>query len=176
MNRRRFIISSIAVGGIAAGGGGLWLQRLKTDNDLSLATLVQLLESLPSQHLRFSGEWNAFQTFSHLAQSIEYSMSSYPLHKSEIFKSIIGKAAFSLFARQGSMSHSLSEGIPGAPIINPAGSTEQALTRLIDAIKAFDSFSGELKPHFAYGVLSHSEYAAAHVMHVHNHFEERVLG
>ncbi|MFT5676422.1 MAG: hypothetical protein ACI808_002367 [Paraglaciecola sp.] len=176
MNRRRFIISTIAVGGAAAAGAGLWLRQLKNKKDLSVATLLQTLEALSSQNIRFSGEWNAFQTFSHLAQSIEYSMIGYPQHKSDIFKSIVGKGAFSLFAKQGSMSHALSEPILGAPPINPEGFTQQALTRLVDAVKAFNSFSGELQPHFAYGELNHIEYAGAHVMHVYNHFEELVLG
>jgi hypothetical protein len=176
MNRRRFIISSIAAGGIATGGAGFWFTQLKNKKDLSIATLLQALEILPSQNIKFSGEWNAFQTFSHLAQSIEYSMTGYPQHKSDIFKSIVGKGAFSLFAKQGSMSHSLIEPIPGAPLINPVGPTQQTLSRLVDAITAFNSFAGELQPHFAYGKLSHAEYSSAHVMHVYNHFEELVLG
>ena len=175
MHRRRFIISFIALGGLAAGGTSLWFSQLKNQKDLSVATLLQVLQALSSQNLKFSGTWNAFQTSSHLAQSIEYSMTGYPQHKSDIFKTVIGKSAFSFFARQGSMSHNLSQAIPGAPLINPIGPTQQALSRLVSAIKAFDSFRGKLQPHFAYGELSHAEYACAHVMHVYNHFEELIV-
>jgi hypothetical protein len=176
MNRRHFIISTIAIGGAAAVGAGLWFEQIKNKKDLTVASLLQTLEGMPSEGINFSGEWNAFQTFSHLAQSIEYSMTGYPQHKSDIFKSIVGKSAFSLFAKKGSMSHSLSEPIPGAPLINSAGPTQQALSRLIRALTAFDTFNGELQPHFAYGELSHAEYTGAHIMHVYNHFEELVHG
>ncbi|MFT4995033.1 MAG: hypothetical protein ACI965_002075 [Paraglaciecola sp.] len=176
MRRRRFIISSIAIGGIAAAGAGLGFGQLKNEKDLTITTLLHVLEALPLKTYTFSGTWNAFQTFSHLAQSIEYSMTGYPMHKSDLFKSLVGKSVFSLFAKQGSMSHGLSEAIPGAPPINPLGPTLEALTRLVHTIQAFNSFSAELQPHFAYGKLSHAEYTAAHVMHVYNHFEELVLG
>jgi hypothetical protein len=175
MNRRRFIISSAALGGIAIGGGALWFKQLQNKKDLSLTTLLEALNELPSHKVEFSGEWNAFQTFNHLAQSIEYSMTGYPEHKSDLFKSTVGRGAFSLFAKQGSMSHSLSEPIPGAPALTAEGFTQQALNRLVHAIKAFDSYTGELQPHFAYGMLSHKEYAGAHTMHVYNHFEQLVI-
>jgi hypothetical protein len=46
------------------------------------------------------------------------------------------------------------------------------LQRLIFALDSFRQFTDELQPHFAYGKLTHAEYANAHVMHVLNHFEE----
>jgi hypothetical protein len=87
----------------------------------------------------------------------------------------VGKGAFSLFSKQGSMSHALSEAIPGAPVFSPKGKSQIALTRLVLALQTFSRFTGELQPHFAYGELSHAEYAGAHVMHVYNHFEELVI-
>jgi hypothetical protein len=54
------------------------------------------------------------------------------------------------------MTHSLAEPIPGAPDL---GSTElqTAELRLRKSIQDFQQYSGELKPHFAYGDLNKAE-------------------
>ena len=44
-----------------------------------------------------------------------------------------------------------------------------ALQRLQAAFARFASHNGALQPHFAYGSLSHAEYAQAHVLHLYNH-------
>ncbi|MFT4938511.1 MAG: hypothetical protein ACI88A_001539 [Paraglaciecola sp.] len=174
MNRRHFIMSSIGSSVLLAGGGVLWFQQLKNQQDLSLSNLLLTLEQLQTQDIRFIGQWNDFQIFTHLAQSIEFSMTGYPEHKSKLFKSILGKSAFRVFSKQGSMSHGLNEPIPGAPELLPDGFTHAALSRLINAINTFIDYNGELHAHFAYGELSHEEYANAHAMHIYNHFEELV--
>ena len=46
---------------------------------------------------------------------------------------------------------------------------QAALQRLRAAFERFAAYSGELQPHFAYGALTHAEYAEAHVMHLYNH-------
>ena len=48
-------------------------------------------------------------------------------------------------------------------VLKQAGLVAQ-LAKRVKVIK-----TGELKPHFAYGALSHEEYAAAHVLHLYNH-------
>ena len=58
------------------------------------------------------GEWEPAQIFTHCAQSVEYSISEFPVHKSNIFKISVGKLAFS---SKGRMTHGLSEPIPSAP-------------------------------------------------------------
>jgi len=42
----------------------------------------------------------------------------------------------------------------------------------IAALNDFDNYSGALKPHFAFGMLSKSDYALAHVLHINNHLQE----
>lgn len=175
MNRRKFIGSSVALGALGLGTGALWFAQLEHPQDLSIARLRDTLQNLVRQDTVFSGTWNAFQTFSHLAQSVEFSMSAYPQHNSDLFKKLIGKNAFRVFSKQGKMSHALDEPIPGAPAISRTGAENQALARLIKALDTFESYSDELMPHFAYGQLSHAEYSLAHVMHVYNHFEELAL-
>jgi hypothetical protein len=176
MNRRQFISSSAALGALSIGTGGLWFSQLEHEQDMSISTVRATLQNLAQQEAIFTGSWNAFQIFSHLAQSIEYSLSAYPQHKSDLFKAFIGQNVFRIFAKQGTMSHSLDEPIPGATYISNIGSKNQALLRLLSALNAFEGFTGELMPHFAYGKLSHAEYSLAHVMHIYNHLEEIHIG
>ena len=170
MNRRRFLFTGLGTGLAISAGSVLWYNLLEQKNDLSIVKLINSLQVFSGQHLVFTGEWNATQVFNHLAQSIEFSMLGYPQHKSDLFKSVIGKTAFKVFQKQSSMSHNLHEVIPGAPDIN-IGDQSTALTRLLQALQDFTVFDGELQAHFAYGELSHQDYADAHVMHVLNHFE-----
>lgn len=55
---------------------------------------------------------------------------------------------FCVFAKQGSMSHDLREPILGAPVISLEVPMQQAPTRLVYAMTAFNSFGGELHPNF----------------------------
>ena len=63
----------------------------------------------------------------------------------------------------------LDPGSAGAAALLEPDSQEAALQRLRSAFVRFASYQGELQPHFAYGALSHGEYAAAHVMHLYDH-------
>ena len=129
------------------------------------------LAELAVNNVRFTGEWQAAKVFHHLAQSVAYSMTGYPVHKSALFKDSVGRLAWQLFAAKQRMTHDLAEPIPGAPAIPDSGSVTLAYQRLLTALDAFAQFQGELQPHFAYGALSPTEYAAAHAMHVYNHLE-----
>jgi hypothetical protein len=99
-------------------------------------------------------------------------MSSFPEHKSQLFKNTVGKLAFSLFSSKGKMTHNLSEAIPGSPPINSMLDAKEALNHLKNVLIEFDHYKGELSPHFAYGELTKSEYEIAHVMHLYNHLKE----
>lgn len=105
------------------------------------------------------------------AQTIEYSMTGYPEMKPAQFQKTAGSAAFFVFSSLGKMKHNLADPIPGAPFLE-ASDTGSALDRLITAIQSFHDFSGELRPHFAYGALSKAEYAAAHLMHIRDYQRE----
>lgn len=113
--------------------------------------------------------WNWASTLVHCAQSIEYSMSGYPLSRSRVFQATAGSAAFLVFEARGRMHHDLTEPIPGAPAIDAATPETEALERLRRAAAAFTAWSGALQPHFAYGALDKARYEAAHAMHVANH-------
>ncbi|MBE1301777.1 MAG: DUF1569 domain-containing protein [Alteromonadaceae bacterium] len=174
MNRRIFIASTAGVGILAALGTASWCVIPENADDLSIASLVNRLKAMQKQDIVFASSWTSFQCFNHMAQSVEYSMTGYPEHKSDLFKTVVGTAAFTAFSNKGYMKHNLEEAIPGAPELIVQGDTKESIQRLIDALVTFENFSGELAPHFAYGGLTKAEYALAHVLHANDHFTQLV--
>lgn len=128
-----------------------------------------------AREVKAVGAWPMGAVLEHLAQSIEMSMDGFPQPKGELFQKTAGSAAFAYFKWRGQMSHGLAEPIPGAPALAAVADWKPAAVRLRLAINRFNGFSGPLKPHFAYGDLSKSEFAAAHNMHIANHQDEIVL-
>jgi hypothetical protein len=174
MKRRQFIKTSIALGGsiVAVSGGAYFVIDETNISELKIASALKKLALLSEQNLISTGRWNLAKIFIHCAQSVEYSMSEFPEHKSRLFKQSIGKLAFSVFSSKGKMTHGLSENIPGSPPIDSTLNTTEALNRLKKALLEFDNYKEEFAPHFAYGELTKSEYEIAHVMHLYNHLQE----
>ena len=174
MKRRKLLKNSLVVGAVGlVGGSSAWMLN---GYDVEKLTIEQAIQDLRDIHLVSgvnSNGWNLSQILNHLAQSIEYSMTGYPEHKSDRFKETVGQWAFSVFSYRGKMTHDLLEPIPGAPSLE-ANDAALAMSRLITALNDFRVFKGLLKAHFAYGELNHAEYTHAHVMHINNHLEELV--
>ncbi len=177
MERRKFV-QYLAIGGplAAIGGGYLWLSADRDHPQLSLRATLQKLERLSSGPITKSGTWNPYQVFNHCAQSVEFSMTGFPESESALFQNTAGAMAFSIFSARGEMSHNLAEVIPGAPELAEEGDNQLALERLITAVTSFDAYDGPLKPHFAFGNLSKSDYALAHMLHINNHLQEFSAG
>jgi hypothetical protein len=136
----------------------------------SLAAAEAELGRLTRAGLPSSGKgWNWAQTLTHCAQSIEFSMTGFPVSRGRLFQRTVGAAAFGVFRRRGVMSHGLSEPIPGAPALEAGVDPGQALERLRRAIDDFRRGSGPLRPHFAYGLLERPLYEQAHAMHLAHH-------
>ena len=135
----------------------LWLDRLQS-----------------AQHIQSTNGWTLNAVFEHLAQSIEMSIEGYPAPKSPLFQAAVGTAAFTFFKMRGRMQHGLAEPIPGAPALLQADAWQPGARRLRSAIVRFQKHTGVLKPHFAYGALSHADFALAHTMHIANHQDEIV--
>ena len=174
MNRRKLIKNTFLLGAAGVvGGSGVWLMNGYDVKKLTIEQATIDLQSFYLLPMSTTGGWNMSQIFNHLAQSIEYSMTGYPEHKSDGFKNTLGQSAFSVFAFRGKMTHNLLEPIPGAPVLG-AGDKLLAFSRLLTALNDFKNHKGRLEPHFAYGELSHHEYTLAHVMHINNHLEELV--
>jgi len=174
MKRRQLIKASIT-GGLTLGllgGGAVWLSIDSNKGALTIEASLTILKSLSNKPVSNLGKWNAYQVFTHCAQSVEYSMSGYPEHKSNLFKNTVGQLAFSIFSAKGKMTHKLSEPIPGAPALALEKDIKLALHRLEKALLAFKLYDGNLSPHFAYGELSKKEYEIAHVLHLYNHLQE----
>lgn len=168
--QRRTLLKGAALGGVAVLGAGFWaLPSGAAPAALSLDGAREVLAGLKGRALTSIKGWTPTEVFNHCAQSIEYSLDGYPELKPTWFRHSLGPAAFAVFSARGAMRHPLTEAIPGAaPLAEPA-SQELALQRLQLAFERFAVYQGELKPHFAYGALSHEEYAQAHVMHLYNH-------
>lgn len=169
MKRRFFIASSLSAGFLAFSGIAAWHLVPRNNEDLSVETMLKELQRIDLNTMTFDSPWTVGHKLAHMAQSIEYSISGYPVHKSEIFKSTVGKAAFNAFSSKGYMKHNVEENIPGAPSVKDV-SAEVGLTRLIASLEEFNGHNGELAEHFAYGPLTKEEYGLAHVLHIKDHF------
>jgi len=142
----------------------------------SLDEVLLLLSRLPkAQTVQSSNGWTVNALFEHLAQSIEMSMEGYPQPKGAWFQATLGTAAFSVFKMRGSMTHGLSDPIPGAPALQQLQTWQSGAARLRAAIVRFQNYQGALQPHFAYGALSHADYALAHTMHFANHQDKMLI-
>lgn len=168
--QRRTVLKGAAVGGVAILGAGFWaLPSGIAPAPVSLAGARQALADLVGRELVSVKGWSPAEVFNHCAQSIEYAISGYPQLKPAWFRSSVGPMAFSVFAARGAMRHPLDEAIPGAAALDVPATQAQALERLQRAFADFEAYQGALQPHFAYGSLSHGEYAQAHVLHLYNH-------
>lgn len=176
MDRRRFakyLVTGAFLG--VAGGGYHWLNAPRDQSHLALDLMLDKLDDLSRQPLQTTGAWDAFRTFNHLAQSVEFSMSGFPEQKPPLFQNTVGQLAYRVFSARGEMSHGLDEVIPGE-VVADGGPARAGLMRLKSALVAFRGYEAEMKPHFAYGSLSKDDYAIAHVLHINNHLEEFRLG
>ncbi|MDT7042930.1 DUF1569 domain-containing protein [Candidatus Nitronereus thalassa] len=174
MKRRQFLKLSL-MGGILvsfSGGGCMGLLVGKNKEELTVDSALRKLDKFTNTTIVHLGQWSPYQIFTHCAQSVEYSMSGYPEHDSDLFKSTVGTLVFSYFSLQGKMSHDLTAPVPGAPPIEIKEDSTSALVRLRKALMEFQDYQGKLEPHFSYGELSKEEFTVAHVIHLNNHLEE----
>ena len=176
MIRRTFLTTALSAGAITCVGGVAWFSIEPNRQPLTIAHALAQLEPLVAQNAHGSGAWSLYKVLVHSAQSVEFSLTGFPEHKPDAFKSTIGRAAFRAFLAKGKMRHGLDEPIPGAPMITDSGNIQLAFARLKKALQDFQQSQGELAPHFAYGALNKAEYEAAHVMHINNHLQEFGLG
>lgn len=169
MKRRQMLGGAAALGAIGLAGGFWALPRTGAVVAPDLTSARQLLDGLVGQQLVALRGWAPAAVFNHCAQSIEYSLEGFPQLKGGWFRRSVGPLAFSVFSARGAMRHPLDEPIPGAAALDQPDSLPLALQRLRTAFARFDAHQGELQPHFAYGALSHEEYAQAHVLHLYEH-------
>lgn len=142
----------------------------------SLDDALRWLDKLgTATEVRSTNVWKMRAVLEHLAQSIEMSIDGYPEAKSALFQKTVGAAAFAVFGVRGKMSHGLTEPIPGAPALPQLDDWKPGATRLRAAIGRFQAHNGAIKPHFAYGNLSKTDFALAHALHIANHQDDIVV-
>jgi hypothetical protein len=173
MQRRAFIAAPLGVLSTLAAGAAM----AQTTKVQSLDDVLRWLDAVDkAAQPRTTAGWPLPAVLEHLAQSIEMSLHGFPEPKSPLFQATAGTAAFAVFKWRGKMSHGLAEPIPGAPALTTAADWHAPALRLRRAVGDFNAYSGPLKPHFAYGALSKSDFALAHVFHIANHQDEIFLG
>ena len=171
MNRRHFLYTLAAVPVLAVAGIELASSRFKPEPDALLAKL----EGLKGQQLNSSGSWSPTMVFQHLTQSVMGSITGYPEHKAAWFTHTVGPLALKVFRTAGAMQHPLDQPIPGMPELDANLPAETALEQLISALQLFQK-STTLQPHFAYGTLNHSDFMAAHQLHIEQHLTQIGVG
>ncbi len=129
------------------------------------------LDRLTTSGARQQGAWSFPWVLEHCAQSIEYSLTGYPVLRSGLFRATVGRIAKGKFLRSGAMSHDIEALIAGAPALS-LSDANHAADRLRQAIAAFRAWEGSLAPHLAYGSCTKGDYEALHAMHVTDHFSK----
>jgi len=135
-----------------------------------IETAFRRLDALDLAAIESTGDWGLGRMFAHLAQGVEFSMNGYPVQKPKLFQATVGTLAFKVFESRGRMSHGLNEPIPGEVVSEI--SAADGLGRLWRSLEDFQSFDGEMQPHFAYGGLNKVQFGKAHQLHIENHLEE----
>jgi hypothetical protein len=137
------------------------------------AALHKLRESSAASGATPSHGPSLHQVLLHCAQSIEYSLSGYPVMKPALVRATIGRLVLAMFLRRGVMRHNLAAPVPGAPATpaEAAGKDELAAawTRLFAALDRFDAHTGPTRDHFLYGPVTKEQYARVHAMHLCDH-------
>ncbi|PHM21431.1 MAG: hypothetical protein CK604_03295 [Curvibacter sp. PD_MW3] len=165
MNRRHYLVLQTS---LLAGGAMADIPKVQ-----SLDDVLRWLDRLErATRVRSTNTWTMRAVLDHLAQSIEMSLDGFPAPKSALFQATAGSAAFAFFKWRGRMSHGLTEPIPGAPQLAQLPDWQPGAARLRAAVTRFQSHTGALQPHFAYGALSRADFALAHAFHVANHQDE----
>jgi hypothetical protein len=169
MNRRELLLATTL---LTTGGWSMAdAPKVRSLNDA-----LRWLDKLDKAgKLTMTGKWPVAAVLEHLSQSIEMSLDGFPQPKPALFQDTAGSAAFAFFKWRGRMSHGLDEPIPGAAALTMQGDWKPAALRLRAAITRFDDHTGALKPHFAYGKLSKTDFALAHAFHIANHQDEFVI-
>ncbi len=137
----------------------------------SITQAVQGLEQLKTHPLRSTDTWDLPHVLHHIAQSVEYSLTGFPVLKPRWFRATLGPLAFSFFSWRGRMHHGLDQAIPGAPPIAQGLPLPVAVDHLVTALRAFEHHAGPLMPHFAYGALDKPAYTRAHLLHLADHWQ-----
>lgn len=139
----------------------------------SLDDVMRWLDRLErATQVHSTNAWPMSAVLEHMAQSVDMSLDGFPQPRSALFQSTLGAAAFTVFRLRGRMNHGLTEPIPGAPILPQTPDWKPGVARLRTAVQRFQRHTGALQPHFAYGTLSHADFALAHTLHIANHQDD----
>lgn len=133
-----------------------------------MLALLDEIQQTPPQESTGTLCWPLSRICDHCTFGILSSMDGYPELKAKFYRLTIGRLAFHIFMNMGRMRHNTTSPIPSESLAN-SESLEAAISRMRQAIDRFRSWSAPLKPHFAYGRLSKSQYEQVHCLHLEDH-------
>lgn len=173
MSRKTFLRLTLGTAAVAAfapltgcSNNGRKLKFSSVNEALEETALIEVnLSSVQMQQ-----PWSLYKVLTHMAQSVEYSMTGYPQMESSALMAAARVVFFNVFKPQGYMSHDLGAPVPGAPEIADDGPLEDAFLRYRNACSDFQNFTGALMPHFSYGDLSYEDWELAHAFHAADHY------
>ncbi len=139
---------------------------------LSLEAAKQELMRLKEVENVHTKNWSVSQICLHCAQTIDYSITGYPVMKPAFIRNTIGKIAFRKFMHQGYMIHDLTAPVPGGSNMDASISPQESIAKLMDTIQRFKNHTGTLMPHLLFGDLTREQYDQYFAMHIADHFSE----
>lgn len=173
MKRRQFLKLSL-VGGVLAGFGGGCMGLLvgkNGDEELSIDFALKTLDKFSNTTIVHLGQWNPYQILTHCAQSVEYSMSGYPEHDSDLFKNTVGTLVFSFFSPRKNVSW-VNGSCSGSASYRNQRRFNKCVGSIRESLDGFSRLPREVRTTFSYGQLTKEEFTIAHVIHLNNHLEE----
>ncbi|PCJ32887.1 MAG: hypothetical protein COA99_16185 [Moraxellaceae bacterium] len=176
MSRKSFLRLTAGVAVTAAVGTSLTGCGAAEGRQLTFSTIDEVLSELDLMEANvdtviMDQPYSLYKALTHMAQSLEYSMTGYPKLDSPVVRSV-KKIGFLAFKSQGYMTHDLAAPVPDAPAISDEGPLDAAFLRLRNACNDFQVHTGALHPHFSYGVLNRDDWELAHSFHCANHFSK----
>jgi len=176
MSRKSFLRLTAGVAVTAATGTSLTGCGGAVGRQLTFSTIDEVLSELDLieatvDTVIMDQPYSLYKALTHMAQSLEYSMTGYPKLDSPVVRSV-KKIGFLAFKSQGYMTHDLAAPVPDAPAIPDIGPLDAAFLRLRNACNDFQVHTGALHPHFSYGVLNRDDWELAHSFHCANHFSK----
>ncbi len=136
--------------------------RFKNLNDA-----VNELQRLDKGKVVTAKLWSYYQILNHCADSLEFSMSSYPRVMPSFIRKTIGKFFFKKLMKDGYMKPGSPN--PGAPKKREEGDVVSALKRLRNSISIFTKYEGPFGIHPIFDELTKSEWEKLHTFHIANH-------
>ena len=111
----------------------------------------------------------------HCAQSLNLQCTGYPTMNPTAMRRTVGVVTRNRFVAKGSMTHAVSENIPGAPSIGEV-SLEEGIALLRQALTDFKEHRKGMAEHYIHGTVDKITAEILQSMHIANHADHILIG